>query len=83
MLFRLVVVPSVVLSMTNWVNLSHDAMHEMLEVIRCLWESARKERVRRRIYRECLVTEMGIVFTLLLTILKEYALILCESRSHP
>ena len=38
MLFRLVVVPSVVLSMTNWVNLSHDAMHEMLEVVRCLWE---------------------------------------------
>lgn len=45
MLFRLVVVPSVVLSMTNWVNLSHDAMHEMLEVIRCLWESGKKELV--------------------------------------
>ena len=39
LLFRWVVVPSMVLSMTNWVDLTCDAMSEMLEVIRCLWES--------------------------------------------
>lgn len=38
LLLRVVVVLSVVLSMTNWVGQPHDAMHELLEVIRCLWE---------------------------------------------